>query len=142
MAKSRTCKKCGKPYKVPTTRAGNARKYCKECQLTAYTEHRKKARLKYNKLHPTNNGRTRTCNWCAKPFLSTRGQRYCSPTCRKYARMEQNNKHQKKYRTRHGKTEKQDYFDNLGNSNLHEHPHSNTKKELIAIKKEKRRLGV
>ena len=142
MAKSRTCKKCGKPFKVPPNREGNARKYCNQCQITVYTEHRRKARLKYNKLHPHTNGRTRICNWCANIFHSTNGQRYCSERCRKYARMEQNNIHQKKYRARHGKSEKQDYFDNLGNSNLHEHPHNSAKKELIAIKKEKKRLGV
>ena len=136
-----TCRKCGKIFHVPK-QGNNARKYCNTCQIAVYREHRKKARMKYNKLHPVSRGRVRSCNWCGVAFHSVRGQLYCSPRCRKFARMEQNNIHQKRYRQRHGKSEKQGYFDNLGNSNLGGHRVESDDEELKKIKREKRRLKI
>ncbi len=136
------CKKCGNTFKVPSTREGNARKYCTQCQVIVYKEHRNKARMKYNKLHPIQKGRIRTCNWCAKQFLSFQGQLYCSVECRNFAVMEQNIRRQRRYKKLHGKSEKQEYFDNLGNSNLTAHCDSKPSTELRKIRKEKRRLGI
>lgn len=136
------CSSCGNPFSVPSNRKGNARKYCDSCQIKEYQKRRRKAKLKYNRLHPIQRGRVMSCNWCGKPFMSYKGMRYCSARCRRFARKEQNYLHQLKYQRRHGRTDKQRYFDNLGNSNLGEHCCEDVEKEMKKIKKEKRRLKI
>lgn len=136
------CKKCGVEY-VATPPKDNARVYCHSCSLEITKENRKKARQKYNRLHPYKpHTHTRRCNWCGMPFLSTRNQQYCSSRCRRYARQEQVLRAVQRYNTRKGKSEKQVYFDNLGNSNLREHRKEDYEDEERLIRAEKRRLRI
>lgn len=140
---NRKCKWCGQSFTPQSSRKGNAQKYCSQsCRAKAYDLERKLARERYNKDNPRIRSHNILCEWCAKPFVSTKNRKYCSIHCRKEARKEANVRYQTKYRLRRGKSDKQKYFENLGTSNLREHRHQRFADELRLIKTEKRRLHI
>lgn len=135
--KKKKCEHCGNYFHYKW----NYQKYCTQCRPLVYNMLRRKARLKYNKLHPRTKFTTILCNWCGKPFISSNHRKYCSITCKKEARKEQNIRNVQKYRVRWGKSDKQKYFDELGNSNLTEHRNTKSfKDEQRMIRAELRRL--
>lgn len=138
------CKQCGEHFSPPPDKTGNARKYCsKTCRARAYNERKKEARRRYNKRNPRPRPpRIKLCEYCAQPFPSKHGKKYCSITCSKKVRQDQNNHNQKHYRAKHPKSDKQRYYDSLGNSNLREHRHKFFGDELKLVKHEKRRLHI
>lgn len=140
----KTCKHCGVKFTPPQTRAGNNMKYCsKSCRAQAYNQRRKEAKRRYNKKNPRPRPpMIKLCEYCAKPFPSKNGRKYCSIPCRKKARQDQNNTHQKHYRATHPKSDKQKYYDNLGNSNLREHMNPFFDDETKLIRAERRRLHI
>ena len=139
--KERKCKWCGEMFTPPPHRNGNPMKYCtSSCRAKAYNLNRRKARKRYN----TKQKKTVIilCEWCGKPFTSTNNKKYCSILCRNEASREQNIKRQINYRLRRGKSDKQNYFENLGNSNLREHRKVDFDDEKRIVKAEKRRLHI
>lgn len=140
----RKCKQCGVHFTPPGTRSGNNMRYCsKSCRAKAYNERRKEAKRRYNKRNPRPRKPTlKLCEYCAKPFSSKHGRIYCGLPCRKKARREQNNRHQKHYKATHPKSDKQRYFDNLGNSNLRQHRHPKFDDEKRLVHAERRRLHI
>lgn len=140
----RKCKQCGVKFTPPQSRNGNNMRYCsKACRAKAYNEQKKEARRRYNKRNPRPRPpRIRLCEYCAKAFSSRDGKKYCSDTCREKARQDQNNSNQKRYRIKHPKSDKQKYYDNLGNSNLREHRHHFFDDETKLIRAERRRLHI
>lgn len=134
----KTCKRCGCEYDP----YHHNQKYCKKCQAQAYNEARRNARNRYNQNHPRKRFKLVLCAWCAKPFVSSQNRKYCSMKCRREARREQNNRHQKKYRSIHGKSDKERYYSNLGTSNLREHRNDCFDDERRLISAERRRLHI
>ena len=140
----RKCKNCGAKFTPPKTRKGNNMRYCSEpCRAKAYNQRRKEAKRRYNQRNPRPRPPTIIlCEYCAKPFPSKHGRKYCSIPCRKKARQDQNLYHQKHYRATHQKSDKQRYYDNLGNSNLREHRHKKFADEQRLVLAERRRLHI
>lgn len=137
---TKKCRWCGKQF-TPTI---HLKRYCSDqCRALAYNENRRLARKRYNQKNPRKRPPTiRLCNWCAKPFTSRKGIIYCCIKCRKEARREQVNRNVKHYKLLRGKSDKQYYFDNLGNSNLREHRKKSFTDEEKVIRAEIRRLGI
>lgn len=135
---TRNCRWCGKSFTPSRDKKGNPQKYCSNsCRVKGYTRSKIEANRKYRKKHQ---GKIIKCKWCGNNFLSRHGRCYCSVTCKKEARREQNIRHQIRYRIVHGKSDQQRYFDNLGASNLREHRKDCFDDELRLIKREMRRL--
>lgn len=139
--KTRKCMHCGETFTPPQTKQGNPMKYCSpSCRAIAYNQHKEKARKKYNQKN--NKPNITLCEWCGKPFTTTHNKKYCSIPCRTEALREQNIRKVQRYRAKHGKSEKEQYFSNLGTSNLRQHRKKTFKDEQRLIQKEKRRLKI
>lgn len=139
MTKMRTCKWCGNEFTPSQDKSGNPQKYCSQrCRLKGYARAKIEANIRYRRKYQ---GKPTKCRWCGTIFLSIHGRYYCSNTCKKEARREQKLRYQQKYRIR-GVSDKQRYFENLGNSNLRQHRKNNFNDERNVVKSEKRRLGI
>jgi len=86
------------------------------------------------------------CQWCGKYFNKTglpNKTSYCSATCKTESQKEGNRKRQyifyKKHKFFLNKFEKNN---NLGYSNLTQHPHTDLNLEIQSIKKEMKRIGI
>lgn len=134
------CKICGKPIPHRKPPRDNATKYCETCREEQYKKQQRKARQRYNKKHRTTKITIKKCACCGQEFISTHHIAYCSETCRVNNKKELHIQHMNKYRATHPKSDKQRYFDNLGNSNLREKPQLDAERELRIIKNEIRRL--
>jgi len=140
--KNKTCRWCKKQFTPPPNK--KAIQYCSNnCRKQGYKQKQQEARKRYNQRHPTQTQPTiRKCNYCGQTFPSTHGKKYCSNNCRKQARREQTNRHVKHYYAVHGRSEKELYYANLGNSNLREHRNPSFDDEIKLIRAELRRLHI
>lgn len=133
----RKCKWCGGTFHPPHNRKGNNARYCSDkCRREGY----KQSKKQYQKRHATTQIKLMTCQWCGRQFVSTHGRKYCSRSCKHYAVQEQNLHAVLKYQLTHGRDEKQEYYANLGNSNLREHRNHDFNVEARLILAEKRRI--
>lgn len=139
---NKTCQWCGQKFTPPSQR-GNAQKYCSQyCRIKGYNKKHNIAQKKYQENKPkTTRIHIRKCRYCGKQYIGIRNNMYCSIQCKKYSRQEQSRRTSLKNNLK-GRSEKQLYFDNLGNSNLREHRHKKFKDEEKLIKAEKRRLRI
>lgn len=86
-----------------------------------------------------------TCHWCGRLFTKTaKNKKYCSNTCKHYAKEEQNRNNFRNYYHRYKDTMSEFQKGGLGSkgANLHDSAKKDPEVELKMIKNEKRRLGL
>lgn len=132
--KQKKCKMCKKEFK------SNAHNI-KYCSNTCRKQARKQINKKYYNKHRRKE-KTRLCRWCKKEFTTTSSTKYCSKKCKLNSRREQSLRSTRKYIKKWGLSFKQNYFANLGNSNLRQNRCKILEKEYKMILAEKKRLGL
>lgn len=137
----RRCRWCGQIFHPPPNKKGNNMQYCSNtCRSMGYKKHQKQARQQYQKRRANTKITIKNCKWCNTEFISSHSKVYCSKQCKKYALQEQYTRATYNYRSRHGRSEKDLYFSNLGNSNLRQKPDTDFQVESQLIKNELKRL--
>lgn len=83
------------------------------------------------------------CKWCGSEFLKEHNRQvYCSEYCSKEARKEKNNEYFRKYYHKYKNVMDEEERCGLGSGFLGMHRHEDFNMELLAIKKEKAKIGL
>lgn len=122
-------------HKIYSESATHIRKgiyYLKDEGLISFNSYEDKLLLK----QVIYNLNRKKCEYCKKGFKPrNNAQKYCSNNCRKFAKLEQDEKSKQKQRKNPNYYEKQ-----LGNSNLGPHANKNNEMEKISVRKEYNRI--
>ena len=90
-----------------------------------------KAKIKYPKAK---------CKWCGQEYTKTHNrQQYCSKTCAKEAKKEQDQKHRLRY---FHKNKERIYQTQLGTRTIGPHRHEDPEREAEIIQNEVQRIGL